>query len=245
MADASPRAPPRTAMNSAGVDHLVVFAADLSRGAEWCEAQLGVTPHTGGEHPLMGTHNLLLNVSSALHPRAYLEIIAIHAGAPKAIPASASRWFDMDSDALQTHVMAYGPHLIAWAAAVPDLTTVRAAWAGQGLDCGPAISASRPTPAGLLTWRISVRGDGQRLMQGCLPTLIEWGSVHPCDRLPASGVQLDSLTLVHPQASVVHAACAEIGLGHLPVHSAPTACLQARLITPRGNVALPFALAER
>ena len=56
--------------------------------------------------------------------------------------------------------------------------------------------------------RITVRGDGARLMDGCLPTLIQWGAAHPCDSLPASGVQLEQLALQHPQAATLQAAYA-------------------------------------
>ena len=78
-------------MTARGVDHLVVYAADLASGQAWCERTLGVTPTAGGEHPLMGTHNRILNISSPAHPRAYLEVIAINYGAPKSIAAGAKR----------------------------------------------------------------------------------------------------------------------------------------------------------
>src|SRR3989344_3303116 len=66
----------------------------------------------GGEHPLMGTHNRIINVSSPAHSRVYLEIIAINTGATPAIPAGARRWFDMDDAALQQQVAAHGPQII-------------------------------------------------------------------------------------------------------------------------------------
>ena len=75
------------------VDHLVVFAADLAGGVDWCQRTLGISPTAGGEHPLMGTHNRIFNISSPRHPRAYLEIIAINSGATSALPAGARRWF--------------------------------------------------------------------------------------------------------------------------------------------------------
>ena len=62
---------------AAQVDHLVIAAQSLDQGVQWCEATLGVTPRAGGEHPLMGTHNRLLRLSTPGYPRAYLEIIAI------------------------------------------------------------------------------------------------------------------------------------------------------------------------
>ncbi len=225
-------------MTTSCVDHLVVFASDLGTGVQWCEKRLGVTPAAGGEHPLMGTHNRLFNVSSAAHPRAYLEVIAIHDGAPREIPVSARRWFDMDDGPLQRHVATHEPQLIAWVASVPDVAAASTALRQRGLDCGPAIRASRPTPRGLLSWRITVRSDGQRLMEGCVPTLIQWGDVHPCDQLPPSGVQLQSLELALPQADVLQGACAAVGLGAIPVRSGPVTQMLARLATPRGDVEL-------
>ena len=221
------------------VDHLVVLAADLAAGVGWCERTLGITPTAGGEHPLMGTHNRILNIASATHPRSYLEVIAINPGATSAIPPSARRWFDMDDAALQQQVAAHGPRLIHWVASVPDVQDRCAALAAQGLDRGAIITASRPTAQGLLQWQITVRDDGLRLMDGCLPTLIQWGAVHPCDSLPASGVQLQSLALQHPQAATLQTACDAIGVaGQVAVAAGDAPCLTAQLATPRGLVTL-------
>ncbi len=228
-------------MTHACVDHLVVFASDLANGVHWCEQHLGVTPAGGGEHPLMGTHNRLINLSSTAHPRAYLEVIAFHKGAYKSIPESARRWFDIDNESLQKTVAAHGPQLIAWAASVPDVSVASAALLQRGLDCGPVTRASRPTGTGTLRWSITVRADGQGLMQGCIPTLIEWGEVHPCDQLPSSGVQLQSLVLEHPQNDALQDACTALGLGDVGVHSTGIAQIKAQLNTPRGEVLLRSA----
>ena len=148
------------------------------------------------------------------------------------------RWFDMDSAALQAQVAQHGPQLIHWVAAVPDAAAARAALAAQGLERGEILSASRATPQGLLQWRITVRPDGQRLMGGCLPTLIEWGAQHPCDTLPASGATLQALALQHPDAAVLGAACQALGLGQVAIQSGPHARTTATLATPRGPVTL-------
>lgn len=223
----------------ARIDHLVVLARDLATGVEWCERTLGVTPVAGGEHPLMGTHNRLLNISSTAHPRAYLEVIAINPAGTKTIPDGDRRWFDMDDIALQQQVAQHGPQLIHWVAAVPDVAASLAALAALGVDRGRAITASRPTPQGLLQWQITVRPDGQRLWDGCLPTLIEWGAVHPCDHLPASGVQLQSLQLQHPDARALRAACDAAGLRDVAMPTeGPAPQLHAQLNTPRGALAL-------
>ena len=221
------------------VDHLVVFAADLAGGMDWCQRTLGISPTAGGEHPLMGTHNRIFNISSPRHPRAYLEIIAINSGATSALPAGARRWFDMDDATLQQQVAQHGPRLIHWVASVPEVAASHAALAAQGIERGATITASRPTPNGLLQWQITVREDGLRLMDGCLPTLIQWGATHPCDSLPASGVQLQQLTLQHPQAATLRAACEAIGVAsHVAITAGDAPQLTAQLTTPRGPVTL-------
>lgn len=226
-------------MTAPCIDHLVVLAPDLPTGVAWCERTLGVTPTAGGEHPLMGTHNRIFNISSPAHPRTYLEIIAINSGATPAIPSSARRWFDMDDAALNAHIAQHGPQLIHWVASVPDVADRCAALSALDIERGAIVTASRPTPSGLLQWQITVRADGLRLMDGCLPTLIQWGPVHPCDNLPASGVQLQELTLQHPQAAALQAACDAVGVAASVVTTpGHTPRLSAQLSTPRGPVTL-------
>ena len=219
----------------AGVDHLVVMAASLAEGVAWCEATLSVTPGPGGEHPLMGTHNRLINIASPAFTTAYLEIIAINSVATSAYPARDRRWFDMDNPEISERVAQQGPQLIHWVASVPNITTAVQTLAAQGIDRGPALEASRMTPHGLLQWQITVRDDGQRLFDGCLPTLIQSGSVHPTHSMPRSGVTLQSLQLSHPEAPALQAACRSIGLTPIPAQPAP-ARITATLQTPKGLV---------
>lgn len=145
----------------------------------------------------------------------------------------------MDDAALQQQVVQHGPQLIHWVASVPDVAERCTALAALDVERGAVITASRPTPNGLLQWQITVRSDGLRLMDGCLPTLIQWGPVHPCDSLPASGVQLQRLTLQHPQAATLQAACQAIGTaGHVVIAARDAPNLTAQLITPLGPVTL-------
>ena len=145
----------------------------------------------------------------------------------------------MDDAALQRQVAEHGPQFIHWVAGVPDVAGACAALSALDIERGAIITASRPTPSGLLQWRITVREDGRRLMDGCLPTLIQWGSTHPCDSLPASGVQLQRLTLQHPLATTLQAACDAIGVGPLAAVAAGSAPrLTALLATPLGPVTL-------
>ena len=223
----------------ATLDHLVVLAPSLASGVAWAEATLGVTPGPGGEHPLMGTHNRLLRLSNGKGQpgAAYLEIIAINPAATPTLQPPEHRWFDMDDPALRERVAQMGPQLVHWVARVPALAAALLAWRELGIDRGEARAASRNTPAGLLQWQISLRPDGQRLFDGCLPTLIEWGPHHPTATMPDSGLALQSLTLQHPQATLLQAACQAIGLDEVLISEGPGR-LSAQLATPRGTLTL-------
>ena len=218
-------------------DHLVVLAASLAEGVQWCESLLGITPGPGGEHALMGTHNRLLTVASPVFPLAYLEIIAIHSGAPCARPAGAKRWFDMDNQELQRQLDKNGPQLAHFVARTAGAQAGVRALADLGLERGEVLQASRRALHGLLDWKISVRDDGQRLFFGLLPTLIQWGEVHPADSMAASGITLQSLQAHHPRPDALRAAYEAIGLTGVDVTPGPPN-LVATLQTPRGVITL-------
>jgi hypothetical protein len=210
------------------VDHLVIGAATLEQGAAWCAATLGVLPGPGGKHALMGTHNLLLALGSPAFPRCYLEIIAID---PQAAPPARRRWFDLD-DAALCATLAAGPRLIHWAARCGDAAAECAALREAGIERGEVLQAERDTPRGLLRWRIAVRPDGARLAGGALPTLIEWGAVHPADSLPGSGLQLESLSVGALPATAA---------SRLPTGVSTHEAFAATLATPLGRVRLEGA----
>lgn len=222
---------------SASLDHLVVAAASLAEGVAWCEATLGMVPEIGGEHALFGTHNRLLKLQAEGMPNAYLEIIAVNAQAAPTRAPTLKRWFDLDQPELQIRLQQQGPELIHWVVNVPDLNAALTTWRALGIDRGPALTASRPTAAGLLQWQIAVRDDGQRLLDGCLPTLIQWGNVHPAQSMPVSGLRLQSLHLHHPQAALLQTALQAIGLHGVDVTSG-----EARLSAELGTLAGPVVL---
>lgn len=222
---------------TAQLDHLVIAARNLSEGVAWCEATLGITPGPGGEHPLMGTHNRLFSIASPTFDHAYLEIIAINSEAAHARGMGARRWFDLENASLQAQLEKTGPRLIHFVARTAQITTDVAALAQLGLDRGPLLEASRMTPQGMLRWKITVRSDGQRLLDGTLPTLIEWGDVHPSASLPESGVRLVSLAASQPDAPALRAAYDAIGLKSVRVDQGMPN-LVAILQTPRGVVSL-------
>ena len=219
------------------VDHLVIAARTLDEGVAWCESTLGITPGPGGEHPLMGTHNRLFSIASPLSPRTYFEIIAINSQAADPHRTRARRWFDLDNQALQLKLKQNGPQLIHFVANTPRATLSIHALASLGIDRGDLITASRMTETGVLSWQIIVRADGQRLMHGMLPTLIEWGDVHPSTSMLASGITLQSLSARLPNTDALGAAYNAIDLKGVAVSQGP-ANLVATLQTPIGLVQL-------
>jgi hypothetical protein len=90
-----------------------------------------------------------------------------------------------------------------------------------------------------------VREDGQRLFNGALPSLIQWGKpddaeplrLHPRNSLARSGATLQGLAVTHPTAEKLLAAYAAIGLTGIPVETG-VANLSATLHTPKGVVKL-------
>ncbi len=226
------------------IDHLVVVAKTLELGVQWCEATFGITPGPGGEHAQYGTHNRLFKIATPANPLAYLEIIAINSAAVRPANAPARRWFDMDDAALQAAVT-IEPRLVHFVANTDDIQAARTALKAQGIDRGPAVHASRHSRRGLLQWQITVRDDGQRLFNGALPSLIQWGKpdeaeplrLHPRNSLPRSGVTLQSIAVTHPTADKLLAAYASIGLIGIAVDTG-AANIRATLHTPKGVVML-------
>ena len=221
---------------SCRIDHLVVAADTLDRGVQWCEATLGITPTAGGEHPQMGTHNRLVRIATSDYPRAYLEIIAVD---PAAKPPAGKRWFDLDDPVLQQEIR-HQPRLVHFVARTPDAAAALKALRAVGIERGALVTAERATSRGMLRWQISLRRDGQRLFYGGLPTLIQWGEVHPADTMPDAGLALQALRVCHPRPADLRAAHAAIGLqGVIVEEGAPN--LAATVVTPAGAVTIESA----
>jgi hypothetical protein len=226
------------------IDHLVVMASTLDAGVQWCQDTLGITPAGGGDHEKYGTHNRLFKIATPNYPLAYFEIIAINPDAVIPKRAQVPRWFDMD-DALVQKAIQQGPRLIHFVSSTDDIKTARHELRTQGIERGQVVHASRKSSKGTLNWQITVREDGERLFNGTLPTLIQWGKpdaaeplrLHPRNSLPRSGVTLQSLSVYHPSAAKLQAAYDSIGLQGVGIE-AGDANLVATLQTPKGLVQL-------
>ena len=181
-------------------DHVVIGATHLGDAADIVEARLGADLTGGGRHPLMSTHNRLMQLKEG-----YLEVIAIDPDAP--VPGR-TRWYALDSPETIGR-LADGPRALCWVAAVDD---IEQAAAGCGYECGRIIEVTR----GDLHWRLTVADDGSLAAGGILPALIEWPlGVNPVAMLPKSGLALAGLKASHPDPAMVMNCLDRLGLGHL------------------------------
>ncbi|MDR6207554.1 MULTISPECIES: VOC family protein [Paraburkholderia] len=220
------------------LDHLVVSARTLDEGVQYVADILGVEPAGGGAHPLMRTHNRLLNLWGG----AYLEVIAAdpHADVAREATETAAprpRLFALDAPA--THArLENGPYLSHWVARV-DRPKHLPTWQAQYPQRIPPIV---PLTRGDFAWGLSVPEDGafpawQGAGDGVLPSLIQWDTArHPSTVLPETGIALKALKGVHPQADTVAAQLQWLGAAHLIDVQATDgpAALVAEFETPSG-----------
>jgi hypothetical protein len=168
------------------LDHIAIAANSLAEGVAYAERILGVPIPPGGAHPLMGTHNHLLQLGG----ECYLEVIAIDPDAPQ---PERPRWFALDDNSMRAD-LEHSPRLVTWIARVASLDHALHVFPDAAR---PALAVSR----GSLSWRIGVREDGSLPYDGAFPTLIEWpGNKPPTDRMADHGCRLETLTIRHPGA---------------------------------------------
>lgn len=207
-------------MPACQIDHLTVTAPSLALGAEYVSRALGVALHPGGEHPRMGTHNLLLRLGDAL----FLEVIAVN---PEATAPARPRWFGLDELAPSS-----APQLATWVARTDD---IRATVAAIGEDLGLVETMTR----GALQWLITIPSDGRLPLQGAAPALIEWQvPVHPAASLRDVGCSLRRFEVFHPEPARVGALLAQLGLEGAvqvsPLTAGAAPHLLAHIDTPGG-----------
>jgi Glyoxalase-like domain len=202
------------AVNLLRLDHLVISARSLDEGTQYVADTLGVAPAGGGAHPLMRTHNRLLNLWGGV----YLEVIAIDPDANDSASSAEPRPRLFALDAPQTQArLASGPYLSHWVARVERPKNLQR-WQAQYPQRIPPVV---PMTRGVFTWGLAVPDDGafpswEGAGDGLLPTLIQWDTLqHPSEVLPETELALQSLQGFHPQAGTIKAQLDWLGAGHL------------------------------
>ncbi|WP_114813668.1 VOC family protein [Paraburkholderia kururiensis] len=181
------------------LDHLVITARTLEEGARHVADTLGVEPTGGGAHPLMRTHNRLVNLWGGV----YLEVIAIDPDAVAPAAGTRPRLFALD-DPLTHARLENGPYLSHWVARVERPRNL-ALWQAQYPE---RIAPVVPMTRGNFSWTLTVPADGafpawHGAGDGIVPSLIQWDTPqHPTTVLPETGIALRSLKGFCPPTQV-------------------------------------------
>lgn len=210
------------------IDHIVIGAANLDQGAAYVTQTLGVEMPKGGEHPLMGTHNLLMQLGG----NTFIEVIAINPDAP---PPERPRWYGLD-DPTVFNSLQESPRLLTW---VLNTSNISALPESSSFNFG----AATPVTRGNLSWNFAIPDDGRLLAGGVIPYVMQWHvAPHPAAQMPDLNCRLKSVEISHPYSSWMNNILSEANASGLAVihQSSPntTPELRVNLTTPNGDVVL-------
>lgn len=211
-------------MSMLRLDHLVVLAPTLEEGVAHVHHQLGIEMSSGGEHPLMGTHNRLLRLGDD----AFLEVLAIN---PTAKRPDRARWFGLEDAEAVAKAWNEGRRLRAWVArATHDLDDILVR---HGAVLGEKVRVSR----GDRSWDLAVRRDGALPMDGAVPPIINWGERgNPAPDMPEQGVRLQILEVEHPNPDEILAFYNDLNIENAPrVRLGERVRFRAIFNTPAGS----------
>jgi len=199
------------------IDHIAITASTLESGAKLVRNVLGVNPQKGGEHPRMGTHNLLLRLGDSV----YLEVISPD---PAAESPKRPRWFALDNLKSDSP-----PMLKTWVVRTKDIySTVRA--------CSEPVGDIELMSRGEINWLITIPKDGSIPIDGGAPALIQWqAKSHPASRLEDHGLSLEKLQIFHPDPERLLNFLSSVDLeGNIEVLHGNKTRLVAHIQTPQG-----------
>jgi len=181
-------------------DHIAVGCTTLQEGADYVKEHTGLTVPVGGEHPNMGTHNLVM----ATGRDTFFEVIAIDPAAPA--PAY-PRWFGLD-DFFGT------PRPLAWICSSDDLDEDLEIARALDVDLGQPTTQTR----GEMTWRFAVRSDGKIPLDGIAPMLMQWPEMplHPATKMPDFDLRAE-VSIDTPEAAKLKQLLVALGANHMPI----------------------------
>ena len=207
-------------MSQCRIDHITITSPSLQAGSDFVFECLGVRPGPGGEHPRMGTHNLLLRLGESM----FLEVIAAN---PEAAKPSRSRWFALDELTQDAK-----PRLACWVARTQDIHA-------STISATEALGDIEPMSRGGLEWLITIPKDGSLPLVGAAPALVQWSvAVHPAASMQDLGCSLVALDVLHPSPQRLDALLSSLGLDEpsvqVSVLESPVPGLVAHIRTPSG-----------
>ena len=204
-------------MNQCFIDHITITAPTIEAGAELVKKSLGVIPQKGGEHPRMGTHNLLLRLGEDV----FLEVISCN---PFAEKPKRPRWFALDDINKNTPAK-----LKTWVARTEDIHCT--------LDvCSESLGEIEPMSRGETNWLITIPEDGSLPINEGAPALIQWQvKSHPAANLNDYGLSLIKLQIYNPEAERISKLLNSINLtGDVKVLRSSESKIVASINTPNG-----------
>ena len=218
----------RGSIDHLNIDHVVIAAIDLEQGVRYVREQLGVDIPFGGEHPLMGTHNHLMQLGEAV----FLEVIAVN---PLGEQPLQPRWYGLDDPYVRARIVEE-PTLVGWVVNTSSIDAVLAAASVQGRDFGKTVPVTR----GNLKWKFGLPDDGRLLAAGMLPYIIEWDSnTHPAALMADTGCRLVRLVIEHPHRDWLQQSLQGIGAsGLVTVVDSDAPALSVTIDSPNGSVTL-------
>ncbi len=204
------------------LDHLAIIAPSLEAGAAYVRETLGVDMPTGGKHPQMGTHNLLLRLGADV----FLEVIAVN---PEAERPKRRRWFGLDDPEAVQAAWDEGRPLRAWVARTSDFASVLARHSDL-------LGRQEKVSRGDREWLFAVADDGSLPCGGIAPSVMDWGARGtPAPSMPDFGLRLKSFQIEHPDADRVQELYADLEIIDPPtVIKAKNFRYIAEIETPRG-----------
>lgn len=208
-------------------DHIAIGCATLEQGAAYMAARTGLTVPVGGEHPLMGTHNLVMSLGCDT----FFEVIATN---PSAQTPAHNRWFGLSDPVIQSD-LAKKPRPLSWVLNSDDLDADLAIAKSIGVDLGDPTTQTR----GGMTWRFAVRTDGAIPLDGAAPMVMEWPKMpaHPAAGMTDLGARLQSIKLSTPYANTINKLLNTLGDKSAPIEiiDSPETKLTATLVLKDGR----------
>ena len=204
------------------LDHLTVIAPTLQEGVDHVKNCLDLDIPFGTRHDYMGTHNHRIQLGDNV----YLEIVALD---PDGRCPNRARWFGLDNQQQVRSDWDKGKRLRGWVASTSDIDNVL-------LNHDGIFGQRVDLPFGNPSFCFAIPVDGSLPLAGAAPSLID----HRDDptsmtEIPDLGARLHSITLEHPEPTVIEALYRTLSIDHPPsVVMGPDLCYRAKIITPDG-----------
>jgi hypothetical protein len=204
-------------MNKCVIDHITITTPTLEAGAKLVKSSLGVNPQEGGEHPRMGTHNLLLRLGDST----FLEVIACNTVSEK---PNRPRWFALDDINMDTPA-----ELKTWVVRTKDIHSTLEA-------CSESVGEIESMSRGKTNWLITIPKDGSLPINEGAPALIQWQvESHPANKLIDYGLSLIKLQIYNPEAERISKFLKSIEFsGNIEVLKSKESRIIASINTPKG-----------